>query len=288
LVLVQGGQWSRVRVWDLESLEVARDFAVKGVTAGWMTNATWVTEDHLLTGSTVIDLVRRVPIWRYTLLSDAWEFYGDKAWYVNEGLGRDNKVLASAKVPPKEAIDAVAKFKPEDLLLIKPGLEVEVDLQGGVAEDLEKARDAVHKRLEENDMRVVPQSKVKLVGRIQAGETHTVNYVVRERPAIGSGFPRGPFAPIFPTDNQQISTQSVTEQILSLSFEIDGKPVWKYEQRTRPPWHVSVPPDKTIEQAISEHMEQNASSFGQIWVPSYVAAVPGADEKEKQNSGPTP
>jgi WD40 repeat protein len=288
LALVQGGQWSRVRVWDLESQEVARDFAVKDVTAGWMTNATWVGEDHLLTGSTVIDLVRRVPIWRYNLFSKAWQFYGDKAWYVNEGLGRDTKVLTSAKVPPKEAVDAVAKFKPEDLLLVRPGLEVEVDLQGGNADDLEKAREAVHKRLEENDMRVVPQSKVKLVGRIQPGETKMMQYVIQERPAGGLPFPHGRFMPHVPTANQQISTQSVTEQILSLSFEIDGKSVWKYEQKTSPPGYLSVPPDKTIEQALAEHMEQNASSFGQIWVPSYVAAVPGADEKEKQNPGQTP
>jgi hypothetical protein len=285
LVLMQGGQWSRVRVWDLESREIVRDFGVKNVNNGWLTHATWTTDDFLLCGSTVIDLMRRIPIWRYTKLNDAWQFYGGRAWFVAEGLGRENKVLTSAVVPPKAAVEAVAKYKPEDLLVIRPGMEVEVDLQGGSSDDLNTAREAVLKRLNENDMRVVPQSKLRLVGRIEPGETKMVKYVFQKPTPFGA--PRPFFGPSGGVPaGSQVSEQAVTEQVLSLSFEIDGKSVWKYEQRTTPPFSVTIPEGKTIEQVLAERMQQDAKSFGQIWVPSYVAELPGGENQ--QAAGATP
>jgi WD40 repeat protein len=288
LVLVQGGQWSRVRVWDLESQEIVRDFAVKGVSNSWSTHATWTTEDHLLTGSTVVDLVRRIPIWRYTSLSDAWQFYGGKAWYVTGGLARDNQVLASAIVPPKASIEAVAKLNPEDLLVIRPGMEVEVDLQGGNPEDLKMAHESVLKRLEENEMRIVPQSKLRLVGRIQPGETKSMKYAVQKRTIGGPFIPPPSFGHRFgsPSEPQQISEHSVTEQVLTLSFEIDGKSVWKHEKRTTPPYSLIVPEGKTLDQVLAEHMQQNAQTFGQIWVPSYVAEIPGGEDQKAAGAIP--
>jgi WD40 repeat protein len=289
LALVQGGQWSRIRVWDLESQELVRDFAIKDVTASWMTNATWTTEDHLLTGSTVIDTVRRIPIWRYTHLNEAWQFYGGRAWFVTDGFAGSTQVLTSAVVPPKKAIDAVAKFNPEELLVIRPGLEVEVDLQGGNPEDLALAREAILKRLAQNEMREVPDSKLKLVGRIQPGQTTTVKYHVQQIPAGQPGLPRIPHNPFYytnPTQQSQISDHSVTEQILTLSFELDGKSVWKYEQKTTPPMQVIAPAGKTFEEALAEKMQQDAKTFGQIWVPSYVALMPGGEDQKAAGATP--
>ena len=175
LALCQSG---RIRVWDLTNQEVLRDFALQGAHASAHGGLAWTSNNHLLVGGAVlIDVERRVPIWRYNNSQEAYAVRDGKVWFLDAGLSREARVLVGAAVPNLQVQNAVAKLKPEDLLVLHPGLEVAVDCQiTGDSSDVAAAKAALEERLKKNGMKVVPESKVRLVATVQPGKNVTVRY----------------------------------------------------------------------------------------------------------------
>jgi hypothetical protein len=242
LAVVQG---NRFFVWDLKTREMTRDFSVEG--AGW--SLEWLDDNHLLSGGTVIDIERRIPIFSSTV--EAYQVEGGRVWYV------ESSQLKVAEVPDQQLLNRAAKLNPDDLLVLRPGISVAIDLQvGGQPEEIERTRKAIAARLQANDMKVDAESKVKLVGTLQPGKTETVRYRT-----FGVG---------------GTAETQVTTQVLSLSFQVNGETVWQQTQSTWVPSLVSLKEGETIEQAVARDVEKQnqgmtASRLGQIELPKYLS-----------------
>jgi hypothetical protein len=237
--------------------------------AGFVTQMTWSGNQYLvLNGRSAIDVDRRVAIWHRNAFDECSQVRDGCLCALTSGLTAGSKALAIAPVPPKAAVEAVANLKPDDLLVLRPGIDVAVDLQinGAPSEDLEAARQAIEARLQKNGMRVSSDSKIRLVGTIEQ-ETKTVKYIFRNR--------FQPFAKGEESDHQ------VPVIKLTLSFRSGDEVLWKYESGSNAPVSIVLHEGETADQVIQREMEKrnevyDAKSFGRIWVPAYLARLPVA------------
>ena len=208
LALVQA---LRFRVWDLQSRNW-RDFELEGE-GRVSSQPIWATDKLLLLNDMLVDVDRRIPVWKYGVRGHEVSAVSDGlAWVVEAGTSKKNGgLLAATALPDKAVLDAAASIKPEDLLVLHPGMDVAIDLQlSNAPEEIDSTRKALEKRLQKNGLKVVPQSKVKLVASLQPGKTHTVRYH-----SFGSG-----------AGNKELERQ-VTSQVLTVSFQLDGQTIWK-------------------------------------------------------------
>jgi len=246
--------FGRVRVWNLESRELERDFSL----AGGLNAASiaWCDDDRLITGTgDLVDVERRLLLWRYTGCDSPVVNGGEGVWAVVGKSGDNTPVLAGVKLPHGDVVRAAEKLDPDALLVIKPGLEVSLKTSfSGTAEQQERVKAALTKRLEEAGMKIVPQSPITLTATIKAGKSTKVQYR-----SFGS----------FTT-----SEHNVPQQILELAYQINGKPVWTYVSQSWVPHSLHLEQGETIDQALARETKQNPEQFESIFVPAYVAAAP--------------
>ena len=120
-------QGYRLSVWDLEHGALVRDFQLD-VAAGSSSSIAWADNEHILTGTQLVDVERRVTICTYRQLGTAWAVRDGVVWFVARGVGPNDKVLASGEAVPKAALEAARHLNPDEMFAIKPGVEVAVEL----------------------------------------------------------------------------------------------------------------------------------------------------------------
>jgi WD40 repeat protein len=247
LVLVLHGQ---VRVWDLTTREQTYDFACD---CPAFDQVVWADESTLLVdGKTVIDVPHRVKTWTYTG-TPVGLFAGGRYLYVED----DNKncVLASGTVPNDEARMLVKSTSADELLAIKPGDAIALDVQmGAYQQSHDKVVAGLKKSLEANGMRVDDNSNIKLVVTVKPGE---VKQMVSR--TLGRGMA-----------TQQLS---VPTQLTSLTFQINGTPVWSGGGEITPRL-VRSNQNETVEAAIQRQINESIANMGNTKIPKYVANLP--------------
>ncbi|HTQ39034.1 MAG TPA: SHD1 domain-containing protein [Pirellulales bacterium] len=257
-------QMGRIRVWDMQSHDMVRDFGFsQQLPLPFPQTLVWTTDNHLLLNNSIlVDVERRIPIWSYDHMQEATAVRDGKVWYLEDGA-KGSMVLACATVPNKNVLDSVAGYKPEDLLVFHPGMEVSIDLQiNGDADEMDGIRNTIEERLMKNGMKVTADSKVKLLGTVEPGKTVTVRY-------HSWGMP--PFS---------AQEHEVNTEVLTLSLQINGESVWKYESTTSPPSFLRLQEGETIDQALERVMKQQEDNlpkrWSSIWIPTYLARIPGS------------
>jgi hypothetical protein len=214
------GVWNNeIQVWDLQKREQIRDFWISGPRSGGLASTEWATDALLLVnGHVLVDVERRIPVWVYRHHLESCLLQGSRLLFI----GWDN-MLNCAAVPDKTVLDAVAKLNPEELLVVRPGVEVVVDIQApGTADEIEAAKIDLQSRLENIGMKVAAQGDLHLVAAIEPGKTVTMHY----RSWNSSPFDKG-------------SEYSVATQTLSLSFKLAGDILWSYSTTSAPPGFLS-------------------------------------------------
>ncbi len=246
--------WGRIRVWTLTNHTLLRDFPLEA--ARGVKNCAWVDNKHLvLDGRVVVDVERRIPLTTVgNLRSSDAKVLGGMVWNLGSGGGWTT-VLSGTRAIPRNFKDPAGGKSAEELLVIRPGMEVAVELPAGTKSDGSDPRSEVIARLEKNGMKVVPQSDVRLVGTLAPGKTQTIQYTSWNR-------------------RSQASSHSFTEQVLTLSYIVDGETVWKHERRTFAPSIIHLKERETIGQALSRARRMDVSAFGGVWIPAHIARLP--------------
>lgn len=248
LALAEGG---RIRVWDLGSHELLRDFSVSNVsTYGPLV---WTDDDRILTGGSLIDVERRVLLWQYTELEAVVVAAGGLTWSVCGGRRTgDPQLLIGAVLPHPEAKKVAEGLDPEEILAIKPGMEVGIALLfGGSVADQEIVRSKLSKRLEEVGLKPVGQSAAMLTASVTRGEPETVSCQT--------------------TNLAPISEHTVAKHIMELALSVDGKKVWATNLDTRQHGVIQIKEGETLEQAVARERNINPRRFELEVVPSCVA-----------------
>lgn len=240
---------ARVRVWDLDQRKLDRDFAANG--ARFDGGLSWADDDRLISArGDLIDVERRIVLWRYSGVGDASQLLGDTLWTVMDS-GRDNQTLIGARVPHEAAKSRAKSIKPSDILLIQPGMEVAIEMQFvGTPQDQEAVQQALEKRLTDNGMKVVLQSPLKLVAQIKPGKAAQIAYR--------------------PFGSRTASQHTAMSQVMELSYVRDGQPLWTHKGESSPPRMLHMQRGQTIDQALSEHMRVDPKALGSVYIPSHI------------------
>src|SRR5690606_3976235 len=93
----------RVCIWNLEAKKLEREFNLLSRLPN-DASLDWIDSQHLLAEGLVIDLERRVPIWRHTHIL-AGAIGSGRLWFVAHPSGGE-AILASTKAVPPAALAA--------------------------------------------------------------------------------------------------------------------------------------------------------------------------------------
>jgi hypothetical protein len=239
-----------VYIWNAQTGRLERDFDCANLALGGLT---WLDDNHLLVGGTdVVDVERRIILWRYEAPSLPAASSGPWRWHVmqvNNIMG-----LVPVQLLQPEVLAAAEGLEPDSLLALKPGAKVSLDIQLG-GDDQTKAESAIRSALEQNGMEVAADSPVKISARIVTGPSETKEY--------GSGF-------FFRENREQVT---VTSKWYEVELMVDGQSAWKRTstiQAGSPPV-IWLEKDESAQQAIDRQNAERSAGFAfSTSIPRYV------------------
>jgi hypothetical protein len=237
-----------VYIWDATTGKLERDFDCAELRSG---SLSWLDNTHLLVGGTdIVDIQRRLIVWRYQTAHSVASSFGGWQWLVMSSgniLG-----IVPAKLLHEEVLTAAKDLEPEEILALKPGAKVSLDIQLG-GEEQTKAESALKAALEQNGVEVVPDQPLRLSARIVTGDSQTKEY--------GRGF-------FNREDREQVT---VTEKRYEVELTVDGQSAWKQTsllQSGYAPHAIWMERGETAQQAIDRENQQRSSRF------SFTASIP--------------
>jgi hypothetical protein len=249
LALVENGN---VSVWNTMNGKLERDFYCNNLTGG---SVEWLGDAHLLVGGTdIVDLERRLIAWRYANPMLAATSYGGWRWLV---LRSGNTTgIAPVQMLQPEVLEEANKLDADEVLALKPGAKVTLDVQLG-GEEQARAETALKASIEKNGMEVVSDSTIRISAQIVTGNTETKEY---SRRFFGRG-----------EDSEQVTT---TEKRYEVEVTVDGEPVFKHVgvmQSAGGPGLVSLREGESAQQVIDRENAQRAANFRfDVSLPRYV------------------
>jgi WD40 repeat protein len=244
-----------VSTWDLDKGALIGDIGlpVKGA-SGSLAAAGGNTV--LVGGSDLLDLDKKVVVWRYTGAGNQGvTSHGGKCWaVVRDG---DRNILTGAVLPHPTAQKTVAAMAAPNLL-VKPGDTVSLEVAfEGTDEQRKKIADQITVQLKRNGISVADNRPVKLIARTEQGKTDTRTY---QRTTFGVGGP----------PSRETETVSVTEKITRIYFEFNGVVAWENRTSSTAPWSVQAQQGQTIGQAVQAASQFNLTFLESVRVPMYV------------------
>lgn len=265
-------QSGRIRVWNLKAKEIYRDFGLLVAETGHPGRLEWISDnDLLLDGSAVVDIERRVPIAQFGGARES-AYYAATSWFVREDLPTAYKrtgLLVLVGTPlAKQQMESITRYKPEELLVLQPGSEVAIDVNGSGAEETADIKQALESNLKKNGMNVVRDSRLRLVCTTQSGAPKTIRYRSMRDP-FGAG---------------QEYQVAVLER--SLQLNMNGKELWGIQQTTVPPETLWLTEGQTVEDALQQAAKNQQDYFpklcANIWIPAYLARLPSGFNEQPQ------
>jgi len=151
----------RLQIWDCEKGERIREIFLHGIHSADQMH--WVSDEHILLGrSNLLDVTHRVILWRYEGVKGR---VGDCGGYVWCALpsGHEQKALSPFKLPHDEAMRAAAGMSADQLLVLKPGAAVRLNVNVPVAPgQAPKITETLTARLQENGISVASNAPLTL------------------------------------------------------------------------------------------------------------------------------
>jgi len=247
----------RLVVWDLGSGEIYRDIAFS--TKIPATSIDWLFGGHLLAGGgTLIDLERRLELWRYSSGSvrdaAACGELGGWFWHVHRENASNRHSLHAAVIPHEDALRAAAGIDPEQALVIRPGSTFSLDIrvQGQPAEQ-QQVQQALADRLAAAGMTVASGAPLVLQATTETGQTREISY---------RSFGRLDRTP---------EKASVTEQISRVRILENGRTLWESVVTSGAPMALQIKEGQTVQEALAEYQKPSLGFFREVSLPVYLA-----------------
>ena len=248
----------RLRIWDLVKKELVDDvWLPKDTFQSGSAAAQWIDDDHVLAGgSSLIDIPRHIVLWEYRLpprqRSSNCVVDGALAYVYSSGAvtGRHRSSPQTgvffAVLPHEEAKRLAAGLSAENLLAVKPGIQVSLDIQVPAAkpEDAQRIVDSLTERLKKNGITVAPGAPITLKASVETGKTETKTYR-----RIGS------------LSGPSTETATVTEQIYRLAFLESGRVLWERRGGSAGPMMVHLAEGETVQSAIDKPRQSSPVGF---------------------------
>jgi len=243
--------WGFIDVLDVTTGVTTRSFPCQGIHG---TGAiAWVNEDYLFTeNGLLIHVPLRLIAWKYEINSRLVKSFAGTHWALLASSSGKGQVLAPLELPPPEAEAAIENLDEKEILVVRPGDAIRIDVQ--IHNDTFLAQDvrrALIKALDDAGMKVTEDSDLKLIAKAKTGKTQKVNYRS------------------FGTFRGQGETIEVTSRVYELELLRQGVVVWRRESTHSAPRHLQLNKGETIRAAIDRVLKPRAGNFhGRL--PSYV------------------
>ncbi len=241
----------RLQVWDCEKGERIRDIFLHGIHS--TDQMDWVSDDHILLGRAhLLDVTRRVILWRYEGMKGRGGVCGGHLWCALPS-GNEQKCLSPFKLPHDEAERAAAGLSADQLLALKPGSAVRLNVNVPVApSQAPKIIETLKARLQENGVSIGSNAPLVLEAISEKGKTKSVTY-------RGFGLRGGK------------NTVQVTEQIYKLIVKENDDVIWQSVRVNAAPHMLHLQEGQTIEQAVAEYTKPNLAFFLNTPLPRMLA-----------------
>lgn len=241
----------RIYVWNTTTGDLEREFDCSNLAGGGSLD--WLDDSHLLVGGTdVVDIERRLLLWRYELSGGLSQYDYGRLWVVTTvGNGRG---LMPVQLMQPEVLATAEKLNADEILALKPGAKVSLEVALG-GEQHAKGDAALRAAVTKSGMTVEDGQPIRIRAQMVTGNSATQQY---GRTML--------------SDNRESAT--VTEQRYEVELLIDGQSAWKQSsvlQSAHAPSMVFKKEGESAQQAIDRENQQRMAGyqFG-VTLPRYV------------------
>ncbi|HOW70543.1 MAG TPA: hypothetical protein PKY77_08080 [Phycisphaerae bacterium] len=263
-----------ILVWDFSTGKLVHEvFLPAGLRAR---NLEWAADGYVILDSMYLfDLKNMVVLWVYGTgeqrgAEKATGSFAGRYWYVTSAARGPGQVLTSAVLPHEQAQKAAAGLKMDDLMAVKPGASVSLEVAIGTSQDIQdRVTKSLTERLKADGIRVAAGQPVKLVASNVPGETREITYHLFGR--MGD------------------QKASVTEMKLGLSFVENSKTLWEKTQTSGAPMMITLKEGQTANEAIEANRAGVWKFFETCPLPKFVPKARerlGYGESQLGPSGP--
>lgn len=250
---------ARIWVWDLATPSVVLDAGLPLVVSG---TGVWVDNNFVLVGGRhLVDAKTGVVVWDYTRGDPNSPHFvlGARFYYLwtnrtpRAGRLERRMELISTALPTPQARQAAAKVDLARAFAVRRGAEVTVEVQLAEPGAAAAVLKGLTETLTKNGLKVVDQSPIHVIAASRTGKTHEVSYTFFGR-----------------RDPEKIS---VVDEILSITFVVDGKEAWSATTTAGAPTMISLKQDETLEQVIARQRSNNWRFFTSTSLPKNIPAA---------------
>ena len=240
-----------IDVLDVTTGETTRSFPCEGMSGSSPIH--WVDETYLYSEQGLfIHVPLRLVAWKFELSNVKLKSSGGVHWALVGNPRQDTMILSPIDLPPPEVAQAIKGIDAEEMLLVRPGDTICVDVQfrgdNLLAQEVEEV---LKEGLTEAGMKVADEAPLKLVARKKNGDTEKAFYR-----SFG----------VFHGQGQEIS---VTTRIYELELLHEGVPIWQRKAVQSAPHHLQLEEGESTRDAIRRVMKPSVNNFkGRL--PSYV------------------
>jgi hypothetical protein len=255
----------RLRIWDLKRKVVVNEV--------WLPkslphdNVQWVGGAYLLVGdSYLIDPLKLIVLWQYHAPSRVVIMPDDSLAFIETDMPMaatrslaTRSCLCFTRVPHSEATALAYGLSDDQLMAIKPGIQVSLDvrLATGTPEEVKQVTESLTARLEANGISVASGQPIVLEAVIEPGKTETQTY---------QGHVWGPGG------GPHVETANVTSYVSRLTFKENGHVLWERQSQSGgAPMVVQKKEGQSIDAAIAEQRGSLAGFFFKATLPKYLA-----------------
>ncbi|MBS0262015.1 MAG: hypothetical protein JSS02_08655 [Planctomycetes bacterium] len=246
----------RLIVWDLVKGEMYRDIYFPTAVAA--NGIDWMANGYLLvSGQNLIDLDLRVVLWRYQHqagngFSHGYGEFGGNFYYALTSNDRKERALFQARLPHEAALKAAAGLNADQLLALKPGTTVSINMQAqGAQDEIQKAYQALTAQLTALGINVGNGAQVTLQATTEQGKTQEISY--RSFGRLGN------------------EKANVTEYISRLKIVENGKVLWETSITSGAPHFLQMKDGESLQQALAPYQKPNIQFFSSVKLPQYLA-----------------
>lgn len=249
LAMYSGG---RLQIWDCKTGEPYREIFLQNIPPTTMVE--WLDDTHVMVGfGYVIDIERQMALWQYEGIYSTGQVYGGKFWLaLASGMYGS---LVGFKLPHDEALKSVAAIPPEQLLALRSGSKVRLNVQLGFSSELQpKIVAGLTERLKENGIGVSPDAKLLFEATAEHLGEKSITY--KEFGLRGRS-----------------ATVQVSRNAYYLRVKDGDTVLWQAGGPTDPPPLVMMEKGETTQDALNRFNALNQSFFLKTPLPKELARV---------------
>ena len=244
---------NKLYVWESATGRLEQDIFMTGAYA--MDCLVFPSPDYMLVQRQwLFHLPSQLRVWRYAG-HELVTMLGDVCWFLVFDGFQGPGALVPARIPHPDIQQQVEEAVSDpDLLVLKPGVTVRLDVSG--VEDAQRRKevhDWLAEKLRQRGFRVGDQGTVELRASVESAGREKIAYRRLGR------------IPPYP------DTYKVRRFVCKLEFVYQGKTLWEIESENILPFLIRLKKGETVQKRLKEHEKPNYAFFQYTELPKLLA-----------------